>query len=131
MKFAKFFFAALLMPLMFIACSKEKDDVVLPVEGNWNGFYSFGIDPPTISYKLNIKHGGVIEELSASGQVKGSGNWNFNGTTLTGHYQWKSPMNTIFSISAAYDPATKKLTGTWGYDNSATDGGKWEATKSN
>lgn len=131
MKFSRFVIVALLTPLLFISCSKDTDDVVLPVEGSWNGSYGFGIDPPSISYKLNIKHGGVIEELNSSGQVKGSGSWNLNGNTLSGHYQWKAPMNTVFTITAVYDPATKKLTGTWGYDNSANDGGKWETTKTN
>lgn len=130
MKFVKFSIVALLMPVIFFSCKKD-NDTVKPVEGNWNGLYGFGIDPPSISYKLNIKHDGTIEELNASGNVKGSGTWNFNGNTLTGHYQWKAPLNTVFSIIATYDPATNKLTGTWGYDNSATDGGKWEAGKTN
>lgn len=131
MKFAKLALITLFAPLLFASCSKDNDETVKPVEGNWNGSYGFGIDPPAISYKLNIKHGGVIEELNISGQVKGSGSWSFNGNTLTAHYQWKAPLNTVYSITANYDPATKKLVGTWGYDNSSTDGGKWEATKAN
>jgi hypothetical protein len=131
MKFVKFSIVALLMPVIFLSCSKDKDDAVLPVEGNWNGLYGNDNDPPSMSYKLNIKHGGVIEEVNGADQVKGSGNWSFNGNTLTAHYQWKAPLNTVFSIIATYDPATNKLTGTWGFDNSATDGGKWEANKTN
>ena len=130
MKFVKFAVIALLMPVIFVSCKKD-NDTVLPVEGTWNGLYGFGIDPPSISYKLNIKHDGTIEELSTSGNVKGSGTWSFSGNTLTGHYQWKAPMSTVFSIIATYDPATNKLTGTWGYDNDPTDGGKWESTKTN
>ncbi len=130
MKFVKFSIVALLMPVIFFSCKKD-NDTVQPVEGTWNGLYGYGIDAPSISYRLNIKHDGTIEELNAAGNSKGSGSWNFNGNTLTGHYQWKAPMNTVFSIIATYDPATKKLIGTWGYDNSATDGGKWESTKTN
>ena len=131
MKFLKIAIVALLMPVIFFSCKKDKVDTVQPVEGNWVGLYGFGNDAPSISYKLNIKHDGIIEELNVSGQSKGDGPWSFNGNTLTAHYQWKPPMNTIFSISATYDPSTKKLTGTWGYDNSTTNGGKWESTKSN
>jgi hypothetical protein len=132
MKFVKFAILALLLPVIFFSCSKDNNhDVALPVEGSWNGLYGYDNDPPFISYKLNVKHGGVIEELNVSGNVKGSGNWNLSGNTFTGHYQWKAPMNTVFSITATYDPATKKLTGTWGFDDSSTDGGKWEAIKSN
>lgn len=131
MKFVKFSIVALLMPVIFFSCEKDKNDTVLPVEGNWNGLYGFGIDAPTISYKLNIKHDGTIEELNVSGNSKGSGTWSFNGNTLTAHYQWKAPLNTVFSIIATYDPATNKLTGTWGYDNNAADGGKWQSNKTN
>ena len=131
MKFLKFSIVALLMPVIFFSCNKDNDDIVYPVEGNWTGLYGFGIDAPSISYRLTIKHDGTIEELNASGNSKGSGTWNFSGNNLTAHYQWKSPMNTVFSIVATYDPATKKLTGTWGYDNSANDGGKFEVNKTN
>lgn len=131
MKFARLALIALMMPVVFISCSKDNDEIAQPVEGKWNGLYGFDNDAPSISYKLNVKHGGVIEELNSSGQVKGSGSWNFNGNTLSAHYQWKSPLNTVYTITAVFDPATQKLTGTWGYDNSATDGGKWEATKTN
>jgi hypothetical protein len=88
-------------------------------------------NPPSIYYRLNVKHGGAIEELNSGGLSKGSGTWNLNGNTFTAHYQWKAPLNTVFTIAATYDAASKKLVGTWGYDNSATDGGKWEATRTN
>ena len=55
MKFVKFAIVALLMPAIFVSCSKDNDDVASPVEGNWSGSYGYGIDPPSISYKLNIK----------------------------------------------------------------------------
>jgi len=131
MKFLKFSIVALLMPVILFSCKKDKDDTVLPVEGKWTGLYGFGIDAPSISYKLNIKHDGTIEELNVAGNSKGGGSWSFTGNTLTAHYQWKAPLNTVFSIIATYDPATQKLTGTWGYDNNATDGGKWESAKTN
>jgi hypothetical protein len=131
MKFIKLSIVALILPVLFFSCKKDHTDTTYPVEGTWSGVYGFDNDAPSILYRLNLKHGGVIEELYASGQPKGSGTWSFNGNSLSAHYQWKSPLNTIFTIVATYNPATQKLTGTWGYDNSATDGGKWEAAKSN
>jgi hypothetical protein len=39
-----------------------------------------------------------------------------------------SPFNK-YSVSGTYDPATKKMTGTWGYDNNPSDGGKMDMAK--
>jgi hypothetical protein len=130
MKSLILFVAALFMLLIFLSCKKDTDSV-LPVEGNWVGLYGNDNEVPSIFYKLNIKHGGVIEELNASGDVKGSGNWTLKGNNFTAHYQWKAPHNTFFTITARIDPNSNKLVGTWGFDNSATDGGKWEAIKEN
>lgn len=122
---------AFLVPVIFFSCKKNDDDAVLPVEGKWSGSYGNDNDPPSISYMLTIKHGGVIEEVNATGQVKGSGSWNLDGNTFTAHYQWKAPLNTVFTITAIYNPVANKLTGEWGFDNSSADGGKWEANKTN
>ena len=130
MNYAKFAIVVLMMPILLSSCSKEYD-VVLPVEGNWSGFYGNDNNPPAINYNLIIKDGGVIGEANPSGQIKGTGTWNLSGNTFTAHYQWNSPLITVFSLTAIYDPATKRLSGTWGFDKSATDGGKWEVARSN
>ena len=130
MKFLKLCAAALFMLLIFLSCKKDADSI-LPVEGSWVGFYGNDNEVPSTFYKLNINHGGVIEELSASGEVKGSGNWTMKGNSFTAHYQWKAPHNTFFTITGQLDPNSRKLVGTWGFDNSATDGGRWEATRAN
>jgi len=130
MKFVKLSIIALLMPVCLLACKKDSK-AASPVEGKWSGVYGNDNDIPTILYKLNIKPGGIIEEINAAGEVKGTGTWSLKGNTFVAHYQWKAPLNTFFTIAATFDPATNKLTGTWGFDNSATDGGKWEVIKTN
>jgi hypothetical protein len=137
MKFAKYFSIALLITtaFFFTSCSKNSDDVQPPastsqtVAGKWVGTYGFGNDAPTIYFAFNIKANGTIEELNKSGQSKGSGTWSLNGNAFTAKYTWVAPYNTVFSVAATYNAATKKLTGTWGYDNSSTDGGLWEQTQ--
>ena len=128
MKFLKFAVAALLFPMFLLSCSKD-NDTASPVEGKWQGLYGNDGGVPSYLYRLNVRHGGVIEELNSAGMVKGSGSWNFSGNTFTAHYQWKAPLNTVFTIKATYDPSTNKLTGTWGFDDDATDGGTWNAGK--
>jgi hypothetical protein len=134
MKFMKFSVMALTMAITFFSCKKDSDSVAKNtptpgIEGKWIGKYGFGNETPGIFYSFNIKPGGVIEELNKSGYSKGSGTWNLNGTTFTATYQWGAPYYSFYSVSATYNEATHKLTGTWGYDNSATDGGLWEQTK--
>jgi len=86
---------------------------VLPVEGNWIGLYGNDNEAPSIFYKLNIKHGGTIEELNASGQVKGEGTWELKANSFKAHYQWKAPHSTFFTLSARFDLNSNKLVGTW------------------
>lgn len=135
MKFLKFFIIALLMSTAFFSCKKDNNDdfTTTPpstaIEGKWVGKYGYQNDAPTIYFCLNVKPGGVIEELNTSGESKGSGTWSMNGNTFTAKYQWKAPLNTIFSVVATYDPASGKLVGTWGWNDNATSGGKWENNK--
>ena len=134
MKFLKFFIVTLLVSTAFFSCKKDNnDDFKTPsntaIEGKWVGKYGYQNDAPTIYYCLNVKPGGVIEELNSSGESKGSGTWTLNGNTFTAKYQWKAPLNTIFSVVASFDPATGKLSGTWGWNDNATTGGKWEQSK--
>jgi hypothetical protein len=133
MKFLKFAIVALLLSTAFFSCSKNKDDDFKPsngntsIEGKYVGKYGYGNEEPSISYILNVKAGGIFEELNTSGVSKCvSGNWSLNGNVFTAKYQWKAPLNSIFSVVATFDPSTGKLTGTWGYGDNATNGGKWE-----
>jgi hypothetical protein len=125
--------ALLIVPTLFVACKKDSGSPApVPtnsIEGVWQGKYGYGNEAPSISYIFNIKPGGVIEELNASGNSKGSGTWTLVGTTFTAKYQWKAPLLTIFSVTSTFDKSTSKLTGLWGYDNNNSNGGKWTMTK--
>lgn len=134
MKFLRLSMFALLASVILFSCKKDSDSGINKttepgIQGDWIGTYGFGNDNPSIYYRLKIQANGVIEELNSSGNSKGSGTWNLDGTTFTAAYQWKAPYNTIYKVTATYNEATHKLTGTWGYGNSATDGGKWELAK--
>jgi hypothetical protein len=134
MKFLKSSVLTLLLSATLFSCSKNSDDVVpnqpAPgIQGDWVGKYGFGNETPGVYFRFSIQAGGVIDELNASGASKGGGTWQLNGTSFTAHYQWKAPLNTVYSVAATYNEATHKLTGTWGYENSTTNGGLWEQTK--
>ena len=118
---------------LFVSCSKDNDSTPpVPtdsIEGVWQGKYGYDNESPSINYIFNIKPGGVIEELNSSGASKGSGTWTLSGTEFTAHYQWKAPLLTVFTVKATFDKSTSKLTGTWGYNNSNNNGGKWTMTR--
>ena len=121
----------LLSSSVFFACQKEDEGTPTDtVEGLWIGNYGFGSDNPDIFFSFNIKAGGVIEELNKNKGVKGSGSWQLEGDDFTATYQWGAPYFTTYTVSATFDKAHGKLSGYWGYDDSDSDGGKWNMEKS-
>jgi hypothetical protein len=132
MKKVKLALIALVIATGFVACNKDSDDKVIssPVEGTYAGKYGFGTDAPDLDFKFKVSPGGIFQEIGASsGNATGQGTWTLNGNTLSATYTMLfSPFNK-YSVSGTYDPATKKLTGTWGYDNNPSDGGKMEMAK--
>ncbi|MEP7107371.1 MAG: hypothetical protein ABI760_05300 [Ferruginibacter sp.] len=129
----KTFAAVMIFATLFASC--KKDDVDPPpakvtVEGLYAGKYGFDNEVPDNDQKYKIKAGGIFQEISIhNGSVVGQGTWLLNGNTLTATYTMVfSPYNK-YSISASFNAVTNKLTGTWGSDNNATDGGKIDMTK--
>jgi hypothetical protein len=117
--------------IVFASCKKDHDDkpAAKAIEGLYVGKYGFDNDTPDQDYKLNIKTGGVIQEIGIhSGAVMAQGTWQKNGNTVTASFSSVFPPVYHTSISAAFDPATGKLTGTWG-DATPTDGGKIDLKK--
>ena len=132
MKKVKLAILALAMTTGFVACNKDSDDEVIssPVEGTYVGKYGFGNDAPDLDFIFKVSPGGVFEEISAStGNAKGQGTWSVNGNTLTATYTMLFSPFSKYSVSGTYDPATKKMTGTWGYDNNPSDGGMMDMAK--
>lgn len=131
MKFLKNAMFAMLASVLFIACSKDKDSTPAPqtLEGRFVGQYKFTNSAPTYYYSLNFKAGGILEEINSSNQKIGEGTWQLNGSTMTASYHYTFGNQTAFSLSATFDGSLNKLTGTWGFDNSATDGGTFEMVK--
>jgi hypothetical protein len=132
MKALKLFSLVLLTSVVFLACKKDEVSSKSPsksIEGVWVGQYGFGDDTPNIYYALNVKPGGVIEEINKTGQSKGSGTWTLVGNTFTAKYKWTILGQSTYSVHATLDPATGKLAGTWGYDNNPSDGGLFEISK--
>ncbi|HET6722304.1 MAG TPA: hypothetical protein VFH07_06115 [Chitinophagaceae bacterium] len=132
MKKEKMALIALVIATGFVACNKDSDDEVIisPVEGTYTGKYGFGTDAPDLDFKFKVSPGGMFQEIGgSSGDVTGQGTWTLNGNTLSATYTMLfSPFNK-YSVSGTYDPATKKMNGTWGYDNNPSDGGKIEMAK--
>ena len=72
---------ALFVSTAFIAC--KKDHVSTPpasnssIEGKWEGSYTSDASGNSFYYSLNLKAGGVIEEINTSGEKIGEGTWTY------------------------------------------------------
>lgn len=136
MKLLKTFAVALMLGTVFVACKKDSDSTPTPppsstgIEGKYTGQYGFDDEGLTDPFIINIKAGGVFQEIGVhSGAPTGQGTWQLNGNKLTANYKMLfSPYNE-YSVALTYDATTKKLTGTWGFDKSATDGGPVDVKK--
>lgn len=127
MKSLKIIFLYIIGVSLFTSCEKDKDTANIPpsaVQGTYKGKYGTGNNSPSSFYSLNIKSNGVLEELSSGGAVLGVGSWTISGNTFKGTYLTVLPA-AGYSVKATLDLATNRLTGTWGYGSSDSDGGKW------
>ena len=136
MKIFKTMAVALLLSSVFVACSKDSDTTSNEVpkntgiEGKYVGKHGFDNETPNEDFILNIKAGGVFQEIgTSSGNPTGQGTWHLTGNKLTAEYKMLfSPYNE-YRVSLIYDATAKKLAGTWGFDGSYTDGGKMDVKK--
>jgi hypothetical protein len=97
------------------------------VTGIWKGTWGYGDNSTTnfLSYQLN--NDGTMLLLSQVGATEARGTYTFGNNILTASYSYLG--GGAIAASGVYDPSTGKLTGTWGHNNSATDGGKWVLIK--
>lgn len=132
MKIVKIIFLSILSIGFFAACKKNKDDIQIPVAevaGMYEGKYGTGNNTPSTFYSFNLKADGTMEELASDGEVKGTGTWGMSGNTFTANHKYTFPANAFFVSTGTYDASAKKITGTWGYGSSNSDGGKWYMVK--
>jgi len=130
MKILKSVIAAFVITTILFACKKDSDNTGSAVEGTYSGKYGYGVDNPSYAFKFRINSGGSFQELSTTtGNPTGQGTWQLNGSVLTATYTMLFSPYSVYSISASYNSSTKKLAGSWGYDNNPNDGGKIDMTK--
>lgn len=126
MKALKFFTILFLSTTTFFACKKDKDEQPKPFvfEGIWEGKIGTGSVTPTSQLKFNLKAGNVIERINSAGNVSGTGNWALVENDFAASYVLTS--GTQIFMSGNFDPAAKKLSGTW---SNGSETGSWFATK--
>ena len=121
----------LFLPLVF-ACSKS-NDAPSPAEsmhGKWIGTYGFDNENPTHYFSLNIKPGGIFQELNGSGVAKGQGSWILQGNVIKANWKMLFAPYNEYSASISLN-ASGQIIGTWGYDKDPSDGGKVLMSKAN
>jgi hypothetical protein len=94
--------------------------------GVWDGLYGLGGDTPSIAYQLALLPDGTVRTREGAAlDTLGTGTWSRSGNTV--ELSYTTGGSTTYDVSAKLDGL--KLTGTWGTDPSATDGGKVAFTK--
>ncbi len=141
MKTLKLFITAILIAGTFIAC--EKDQPVTPnttenplpvnpdksVEGTWIGKYGYDNDNPNIYYCFKMKADGTLEEWNSLNTLSGVGTWTMTLNNFRASTHFLPPYTSIFLLNSTLDTTTMKITGTWGYSPSTTNGGKFYLIK--
>jgi len=134
MKSIKIVIVAFVLALVSVSCSKSSDSpaaapVPATIEGAWVGKFGTDNSKPSVYYSLNFKAGGILEEITQSGEVKGKGTWKLDNNIIYGSYNYVAPPNNKYSIIGAFDSKKGQILGNWGYGSSSTNGGLWEMTK--
>lgn len=132
MKKIKIAIIAFVLALASVSCSKSSDSPAAApatIEGVWVGKFGTDNNKPSSYFSLNFKAGGVLEEITQSGEVKGKGTWKLDNNILYGSYNYVAPPNNKYSIIGAFDSKKGQILGNWGYGNSSTNGGLWEMIK--
>ena len=140
MKFLKIASAAMIVSLVFIACTKEKDMITQqsketpqnvpasPVQGIWTG-QSYGVEKSIPVYlEFNIKPDGTMDVLNEAKKITGTGGWLLTGKNFNAAYTVFASGNG-YSFAAELNNLQNNLNGTWGHNTSHTDGGFWNMDK--
>jgi hypothetical protein len=134
MNFSKIMFSAFVVIAALMSCKKDHDEIKkTTIEGRWEGAYINDASGNSFYYSFNIKPGGIIEEINASGEKIGEGTWEIDSNNIfSAKYKWIPPIwHSTYTVIGALYHETGKLLGNWGYGSSATNGGTWEMQKSN
>ena len=96
----------------------------------YSGKFGYDNDVPDQNFKFAVKPNGIFQELSVnSGNPTGQGTYTLNGNNLKANYKMLFSPYSEYSVNGTFNPSTGKMTGTWGYDKNASDGGKIDMSK--
>lgn len=135
----KLLFLALFAALSIQSCKKDDDTkpsaggpapiVNRSMEGKWIGKYGYGNDTPSIYYCFQISEDGTVKELHSDGVQSGVGTWTLTTTTFSASTHFLPPLSTEFRVNGTLNENTMRITGTWGYSPSVSNGGKFYLQK--
>ncbi|MEP7263286.1 MAG: hypothetical protein ABI772_02245 [Bacteroidota bacterium] len=130
---------ALFVAVSIQSCKKDEDTKpseggTVPVidhtiAGKWVGKYGYGNDNPDIYYCFQINANGTLKELHSDGVQSGTGTWTLTTTTFSAYTQFLPPLSTACRVNGTLNESTMRITGTWGYSPSVSNGGKFYLQK--
>ena len=137
MKNLKISILFLMIASAFIAC--KKDDSINPAPiggsvnvnpdksmmGKWVGKYGFDGENPNVYYCFVFHADSTLTEWNSLNDSIGYGTWGLSGTQFHSMSRFYPPSVSIFKLDATLDTVHMKITGTWGYQPSSVNGGKF------
>lgn len=125
MKQLKFLILIFVMAIAFTSCEKDDNNPSsttasgtpkgFSIKGFWEGAYGYGIANNTYYYAFNISDNGIIEEIDAYGDLKGTGTWKLQGKKFSAQYHSLINPSVIYVLEGEYNSDNHKIAGAWGY----------------
>ena len=116
------------LSVIMMSCSKDKDAVQTPayvVEGKYSGQIKATGQILGSQFAMQIKSGGALQRVEASGAVTANGSWSLSGTTFTGYYE--NTTGVKVTLEGSLNKEQRKISGDWSSTNGNT--GTFYATK--
>ena len=96
-------------------------------KGYWLGYYGSGAEAPNNDYLMVFEENGkftVAAHATLYGSSPASGTYSFFGNTVMGSYSYLGS-SSVYSFVATCNAVNKRITGTWGYGSSNSNGGSF------
>jgi hypothetical protein len=114
-----------LVVTLLVSCKKDEDFPGLA--GTWDMEWALGNTDPTNYERWELKADGSFKAYDDDGDLYAEGTFHVDGLNFTAEYT--SVFDNDYSFEGLYHDGLNEVIGTWGRDDSTTDGGNYEMYK--
>jgi len=113
------------------SCTKEKEAVYDPIDEmyeTYTGKQGAGVEDPANYLQLKLEDHGSLLSFNSHKALPGSGSWEISGNRFRGSFR-QGDNNMTVTLEGTYDPASHKISGSWGYGEFPIGGGSFYVVK--